>query len=84
VLPEVVPQDRGELVGALALLVNPTAEPAAPEDQLAGALINLTAIEHGLRRIVPDLPPRLAGPAGKLAAGIGRELRRAYPEVIQA
>jgi hypothetical protein len=66
------------------LLVDPAAAPAAPEDQLARTLLELRVVETSLRRLEGELPPRLAGPTGKLALTIGREVGRYFPEVARA
>lgn len=80
IVPEAEP-DRDELAASLALLVAPRSRPAAPEDQLGRALVELRAVTSRLRVIEPDLPDRLSAPAGKLARGIEREVRRAFPEL---
>jgi hypothetical protein len=71
-------------VASLTLLVDPAATPAAPEDQLARTLLELRVVGSSLRRLEVDLPPRLAGPTGKLASTIDRELERVFPEVARA
>jgi hypothetical protein len=63
------------------LLVAPDASPAAPEDQLGRALLELRTVRGRLEAIGPELPPRLGAPAVRLARGIGRELTRAFPEL---
>jgi hypothetical protein len=84
--PIAIPEapSRDELAASLTFLVDPAAPPAAPEDQLARALLELRMVEGSLRRLGPELPPRLAGPTGKLANALDRELRRSFPEVVNA
>lgn len=76
--------DRDAIAATLTFLVDPNTPPAAPEDQLARALLEVRVVAGSLRRLGPDLPPRLGGPAGKLAGAIDRELRRSFPEVADA
>lgn len=81
VIPAEPAPDRSELVASLTFLVDPAAAPAAPEDQLARALLEVRTVAGSLRRLRTELAPRLAGPAGKLANALERELRRSFPEV---
>lgn len=80
-LPPAPEPDRAAIAAELALLVAPAAAPAAPEDQLARALLELRAVGSALERLRHELPPRLAGPAGKLAGTVARGIARSFPEI---
>jgi hypothetical protein len=80
-VPAPDPPDREAIAASLALLVAPDAAPAAPEDQLGRALLELRVVRGRLEAIGPSLPPRLGAPASRLARALGRELSRAFPEL---